>query len=108
MIAQCAVCKQLLTGAPVLEATPDRNEIELGNLALAAQRHIDRYHHDLNAVFGLLLAELSAYLPTLILESDSEEFVEAREQLREQVLEAVCSTVSVRRAEPPAAPPEPV
>ena len=107
MIAQCAVCKQLLTGAPVLEVMPDRNDVELAALALEAQRHIDRYHRDLIGAFGLLLAQFSAYLSTLILESDSSEFVTARQQLREQVLEAVRSAEVVRRAEPPAASPEP-
>ena len=108
MMAQCVLCKQIIAGAPVLEVTPDRNDLELAALAVAAQRHIDCHHRDLISVFVLLLAQVRAYLSTLILESDSAEFVEARERLREQTLEAVRSAELVRRAEASAAPPEPV
>jgi len=97
MTAQCAICKQIITGAPVMEVTPDRRTHELAALARETGEHIVRFHSELIGTFTLVINDVTAYLSTMVLESDSAEFLAARQQLREHAIELVVSPKLVQR-----------
>ena len=99
MMATCAICKELITGRPVLEVVPDRPKLEMEALADSACNHLRRYHPEQIGGFVSLTTLIIQYLSVLALESDAPEFPEEREKLKKTVLDAVSSCELVRRVD---------
>jgi len=100
MTAVCAICRELIGGAPAPPGAPEPQAFELRSLAEATRRHLTLRHKEVATHLGIILEMVAAYLSTLVLETNDAAFRAEKQRLLDAALEAVRSARVVKRINP--------
>jgi len=106
MTAVCAICRELIVGAPAPPGAPEPKAFELRSLAELTRSHVAVRHKEIATHLGVVLEMVAAYLSILVLETNDVAFRTEKQRLLDTVLEAVRSARIVKRVNPdgPGAP----
>lgn len=85
MTGTCKLCREIVTGAPVLEVGPEREAAEFFTFAEAMRKHIAARHMDAIQMYAGVLTVAAAYFSSLFADCSIEGFTAAQEQLQESI-----------------------
>lgn len=83
MTGTCKLCREIVTGAPVLEVGPARSKAEFMAFADAMRMHVGLRHKEQLQVYGGLLTMAAAYLATLFADCPLDDFRTGQESTRD-------------------------
>lgn len=83
MTGTCKLCREIVTGAPVLEVGPGRQKAEFMALAEAMFIHVGRQHQNETQMYNGLLIMAARYLATLFADCPLDDFRTAQESTRD-------------------------
>ena len=106
MTAVCAICRELLVGAPAPAEAPEPKAFELRSLAEVTRRHLGLRHKEIATHLSVVLEMVAAYLSVLVLETNDAAFQLEKQRLLDASVEAIRSARIVKRVDPegPGAP----
>lgn len=85
MIGTCKLCRELVTGAPVLEVGPAREAAEFLMFAEAMRQHIGSRHLEAIQMYAGVLTVAAAFFSSLFAESTMDGYETGVEQMRESI-----------------------